>query len=192
MEKNDKAPIVDNPQLADLVFAYIQLGLVANLPWLDMAFGKAQKLVKKVGERKYYYPSVYRGKRTNDYVQVSPDAKIGNFSFFRLEDPQTLEVQRGQQSGYRSNFSLIFWFDIKKVESIPNQRNTEEIKAKILRLLNGDIWIKDGNITIRRVYEDAENIYRGYSLDEVDNQFLMHPYAGFRFEGELNIIEPCF
>lgn len=192
MEKNDKAPFVDNPQLADKIFAYIQLGLVANLPWLDMAFGRAQKLVKKVGDRNFFYPSVYRGARGNDYVQVSPDSKIGNFSFFRLDDPQDFDWIPNQQSIYVSNFSLIFWFDFRKMPSGAAQRNTEEVKTQILQLLNGGIWLQDGNIKIKRIYEEAENIYRGYSLDEVDNQFLMHPFAGFRFEGELRIMQPCF
>ena len=52
-------------------------------------------------------------------------------------------------------------------------------------------WIKKGSVTLSRIYERAENVFQGYSLDEVDNQYLMSPYAGFRITGEMVIDEEC-
>ena len=69
-------------------------------------------------------------------------------------------------------------------------RNREQVKADILGVLNG-MALKHGGFTINRVYELAENIYRGFSLDEVDNQFLMQPYGGIRFEGEIWVTKTC-
>lgn len=190
---NSKAPVIDNPQLIDLVLGEVQNGLVKNLGWLDMAFGRAQKLVKIVDNKKYFTPNVYAGTpgKVNDYIPVSPDSKIGNFSFFWIDDPQTIDWMPGQQSNLKTPFSLIFWFNVAKVHNSKVNRNTEVIKANILRTLNGGLGLRSGRIKVTRIYEQAENIYRGFTLDEVDNQFLMHPYAGFRFEGELIILEPC-
>jgi hypothetical protein len=190
---NSKAPVIDNPQLIDLVLGEVQNGLIKNLGWLDMAFGRAQKLVKMVENKKYFTPNVYAGQpgKANDYIPVSPDSKIGNFSFFWIDDPQTISWLPGQQSDLKAPFSLIFWFDLKRVYNSPNNRNTELLKANILRTLNGGLGMRSGRIKINRIYEQAESIYKGFTLDEIDNQFLMHPYAGFRFEGELTILEPC-
>ena len=80
---------------------------------------------------------------------------------------------------------------MRKVNPGVDNRNTEAIKAEIMKVINGGFLMKNGRIKITRIYENAENIYRGYSLDEVDNQYLMHPYGGFRFEGELHINENC-
>jgi len=187
---NPKAPVIDNPQLIDIVLGEMQTGLVSNLGWLDMAFGRAQRLVKTIETKKYFTPNVYTGKG-NEYIGVAPDSKIGNFSFFWLDDPQTMNWLPGQQGDIKTNFSLIFWFDLRRVYNEANNRNTELLKANILRTLNGGFPMRSGRIKINRIYEQAENIYRGFTLDEVDNQFLMHPFAGFRFEGELTIIEPC-
>jgi hypothetical protein len=41
------------------------------------------------------------------------------------------------------------------------------------------------------VYQTAENVFDGYTLDEVDNQYLMAPFAGFRLTGEMIIDEEC-
>lgn len=190
MAKNSKAPQFDNPKLIDLVIGEIQNGLVENIGWLDMAFGRAQKLVKQIEKKKYYEPHVYTGKG-NEYIGVYPDSKIGNFSFFWIDDPQNMDWVPKQQGKIKTPFSLIFWFDLRRVYNEPNNRNTEALKADILNLLNGGFWIKTGRIKINRIYEQAENIYRGFTLDEIDNQFLMHPFAGFRFEGELTVNEPC-
>lgn len=189
MEKNNKAPVIDNPELLDRLIGNIQTGLIGALPWLDKAFGRAERLVKYDRNRKRYYtPNVYAG--GNDYTEVTPDSRVGNFSFFWVDDPQDVSWEPGVSVGIKTPFSLIFWFDFRKVLN-DGSRNKEAVKRQILDALNGGIWIRHGRIKITKVYELAENIYRGFSLDEIDNQFLMHPYGGFRFEGIMSIGESC-
>lgn len=192
--ENDKAPKFPNPKLVDRTIGDIQDGLIENLPWLNKAFGKASRLVKLINNKKHYTPNVYVGGHTNNgYIGVSPDSKIGNFCFFYLEDPQYLdsEIIQGTTGNIETNFSLIFWFDLRTIFNEPDNRNTEEVKEQILKLLNGGLWIKSGSIKINSIYENAENIYRGFSIDEVDNQYLMHPYGGFRFSGKMRVFENC-
>lgn len=182
--------------MLDEVIAQIQTGLVDGLPWLDAAFGRAQRLTKEIGGKRIIVPNVFcggwRGHGPNDYIEVSPDAKIGNFSFFEIDDPQTIDAGPWARE-VRAPFSLIVWFDLTRVYNTASNRNTESIKADILRLLSGRTgWhLRQGRVAVNRIYERAENIYRGYTLSEIDNQFLMHPFAGFRFEGTLEYEELC-
>lgn len=190
MGNNTRAPIIKAPELLDVVINNIQTGLRDNLGWLDKAFGRAERLVKYgANQKKIYTPNIYIG--GNEYQEVTPDAGIGNFSFFWIDDPQTVDWTPKQSIGLKSPFSLIVWFDYRTVFNDPNTRNKERIKRDILDVLNGGFWLKDGRIEINRIYELAENIYRGFSLDEVDNQFLMAPYGGFRFEGIMEVTETC-
>jgi hypothetical protein len=69
-------------------------------------------------------------------------------------------------------------------------RNTEQLKEQVLKTLRR-AWIRHGAITLEHVYERAENVFDGYSLQEVDNQYLMSPFAGFRITGEMQIDEEC-
>lgn len=194
----NNAPIIANPVMIDKVIGNIQIGLVEHLGWLDAAFGRAQRLVKKFpGGKEIATPNVYcggwKGYDENDYIEVSPDSHIGNFSFFIIDDPQELGWERGVQMTQKAPFSLVFWFDLRRVFRSETNRNTEYLKAQILEVLNGRTgWIlRDGRITINRCWEQAKNIYKGYSLDEVDNQYLMHPFGGFRFDGIMEIDMPC-
>lgn len=193
---NTIAPIINNPVMLDRVIGQIQQGLVENISWLNVAFGRAQRLTKNVEGRSIITPNVYcggwNGHGENDYIEVSPDAKIGNFAFFEVEDPQTIEVSTWIRQ-ITTPFALIVWFDLTRVYGMPDNRNTEYLKAQILKVLNGrGGWhLGDGRIVLNQIYERAENIYRGYTLSEIDNQFLMHPFAGFRFEGTLQFDELC-
>ena len=195
---NPNAPILPAPVLVDAKIAELQQILVANLPWLDAAFGRAQRLSKKMNGKMIITPNVYcggwRGHGENDYIEVSPDSKIGNFSFFEVNDPETVEWQYRQQMEIVTPFSLIFWFDTRRIFGVGDNRNISHLKNEILTLLNGRTGLRfhtNGHITITQIYERAENIYRGYSLSEIDNQFLMHPFGGLRFDGTIKMLQPC-
>ena len=45
---------------------------------------------------------------------------------------------------------------------------------------------------ITKMYDQAENIFREYSLKEIDTQYLMQPYGGVRFDLELIYREECY
>ena len=191
------APVIRNAVMLDRVIGEIQNGLVENILWLDVAFGRSQRLTKMMNGRRIITPNVYcggwNGHGPNDYIEVSPDSKIGNFSFFEIEDPQAIDAGPWARQ-IRAPYALIVWFDLTRVYDEPDNRNTEYLKAQILRVLNGraDWHLQQGRIVINNIYERFENIYRGYSLSEIDNQFLMHPYGGFRFDGILEFDELCF
>ena len=193
---SNNAPVISNPVMLDRAIGEIQEGLVANLSWLDVAFGRSQRITKMMNGKRIVTPNVFcggwNGHGENDYIEVSPDSKIGNFAFFEIEDPQTIDAGPWARE-IKSPFSLIVWFDLTRIYNEASNRNTEYLKAQILHVLNGRAgWhLSHGRVTINRVYERAENIYRGYTLSEIDNQFLMHPYAGFRFDGILMYDELC-
>lgn len=190
------APVIPNAVMLDRVIGDIQQGLVDNISWLDAAFGRSQRLTKMMNGKKIVTPNVYcggwNGHGENDYIETSPDSKIGNFAFFEIEDPQIIDAGPWARQ-IKAPFGLIVWFDLTRVYNTATNRNTEKLKAQILRVLNGRAgWhLPGGRIIINRIYERAENIYRGYTLSEIDNQFLMHPYAGFRFDGLLEFDELC-
>lgn len=186
--KIDKIPIITNPQLTDIVIAEVQKGLVANLDWLDHAFGRSQKLVKQIDTTKYYTPNVYSGGK--DYIDVSPSNDLGNYSFFVIDDPQYIDWQPRIPGDITVSYSLIVWCNIDKIQGAQN-RNTEFVKSEILKALN-KTFLKSGRLTVSKIYEQAENVYKGFTLDEISNQYMMHPYYAFRLVGEITVNESCY
>ena len=158
----NNVPVIPDAVMLDRVLASIQNGLVENISWLDVAFGRAQRLTKSVNGKRIITPNVYCGKWNghgpNDYIEVSPDSKIGNFSFFWIDDPQTIDPGPWART-IKTPFSLIVWFDLRRVYNSPANRNTEKLKADVLRVLDGrGGWhLTAGHILTTRIYEQKAN-----------------------------------
>ncbi|MDR2084333.1 MAG: hypothetical protein LBP67_05000 [Bacteroidales bacterium] len=186
-----KTPILENPQLIDRAVGEIQTGLKSSLNWLDYAFGKAQRITKVYPNgKRLLLPTVYAGGK--DYLEVSPNDNIGNFCWFDFLDPQVYQ----QDNMYVENTitcqcGIVFWFDFRRLK-LENERDIENVKQQILKILNGRLMYSFGSLMVNKIYERSENIYKGYTLDEANNQFLMHPFGGLRFECSLNINETCY
>ena len=184
-----KVPKPATPAFTDKIIVQVQDTLKAKLPWLDYSFGQSQRLVTTKDKKDYFYPGVHIGR--GDYLNVLPDQNLGNYSFFILEDPQNVDFRAHTTNNVKLKYSLVFWFNLDKVFPGLIDRNTEALKAQILKILNRELFLTFGRIDVRSIYEQAENIYKGYSLKEVDSQYLMQPYGGFRFEGEMLFMEDC-
>lgn len=185
----DKAQKPSNPVMIDRVLACIQDSLIENIGWLDHAFGRAQRLVTKKDYRDHYYPGVYIGH--GEYLNVLPGQGLGNRTYFTVDDPQSVEFNVRRYNAIRSPFSLVLWYDLRSIYPSTKERNTEEIKRQLLRVLSNVVLPSGSRIEVTRIYEQAENIFKGFSLKEVDTQFLMQPFGGLRIEGTITYREEC-
>lgn len=185
------ARIYKQPERAYLFDRVIQ-GLqdaLGNLSWLNHVFGRSERLVVMRDGIRRYTPNVYKGK--GEYIQLLPDnTGLGNYCFFVMDDPQTVTVPYGNSNRVKAPFSLIVWCDMRTVGATKDDRNTESLKEEVLKTVRR-AWLRHGAVTLDRVYERAENVFTGYTIDEVDNQYLMSPFAGFRITGEMIIDEEC-
>lgn len=180
-------PKPDVPILFDRVIGQIQDTLKANLSWLDYAFGKCQRLVTVKDGANVFYPGVHIG--DGDYISVLPDQMLGNLSFVVLDDPQTVNFMPHEANNIKVKYAIVFWFDLGKVFPNVSDRNLEALKAQILEVLTRKMFLNFGRINVKQIFEQSENVYKGYSLKEVDTQYMMQPFGGLRFEGEMTLME---
>lgn len=192
----------DSPVLLDKVLQDIQNSLKQKLPWLDYAFGRAYKIIEhRPDGNKFVYPAIYNG--NGEYVSLLPNDNFGNFSWFDIYDPQTIDSNIRQFS-YKG--AIIFWYDLSSIYDDTEVLYTEEIKEEIINTLTTPGFITTiGRLTVSHIYEQFENIYKGYSLEkiynnyqysgeniqDIDKQFFMYPYAGLRVEFDLVTRELC-
>lgn len=190
MIRKPVVPTLVDPKMIDLVFSEIQTSLTTKLTWLDGAYGKAQRLKRIKDKRQVIYPAIYTGTtQGKGYEDASPSEHFGNFSFFVTYDPEDIVMNNRINADLKTTFGLIFWFDFRKIyESDWKQRTIDNVKAEVLQFFRTTSF-RRSQITISRFYEDAENIYKGFTDKEIDNQFLMRPYGGFRIEGVVKYFE---
>lgn len=183
--------ITSHLYLCDKVIAEINEQLAAQLPWLQHTYGRCERLVKTIDGRRYYTPNVYKG--DNQYESLLPDDRLGCYSFFVMNEPETIRQKVQIEVRVECPFSLVVWVDMRQVERIMNladERNTEYVKEQLLSVLEMPLTRK-GSYTLDKIYQRAENVFQGFTLDEVDNQFLMSPFAGFRITGTMIVTNDC-
>lgn len=178
-----------SPKLFDRPIQNLQDALAANVPYLDHIFGRCERLVKEVNGRRVYSPNVYFGQ--NEYVLLTPDQReLGNYAFFVREEPERMGVSLGAKNRMHAPFSLIAWVDLRTMQE-HDDRNVYKFELDILEAIGKPGALKNGGIKVTNVYHRAENVFDGFSLDEVDNQYLMAPFYGIRVQMELWIDEDC-
>ena len=204
-EKTVQIRYKDNPVLLDKVIQDMQTTFLVKLPWLNYAFGKAYKLVEhRPDGNKFIYPAAYNG--NGEYISLLPNDNFGNFSWFDIYDPQNITEVVQSLPQYTFSGAVVFWYDLSSIYTDANFLYTEEIKDEIIRLLTTPGLITTtGKLVINNIYERFENIYRGYSIEkiynnysykgegiqDIDKQFFMYPYSGLRVEFTLTTRELC-
>lgn len=131
---------------------------------------------------------------------------LGNFSWFDVYDPQRIVQVTQALPQFVFSGALVFWYDLSTIYSDNSVLYTEEIKDEIVQVLTtpGIISVT-GRLTINNIFERFENIYSGFSIEKIynnydysgegissiDKQFFMYPYAGLRVEFTLTTRELC-
>lgn len=195
----------EDPVLLDKILQDMQKSLMNRLKWLNCAFGRAYKLVEhRPDGNKFIYPAMYNG--NGEYVSLLPNDNFGNFSWFDIYDPQKITEVVQSLPQYTFSGAIIFWYDLSSIYEDETVMHTEEIKDEIMRVLTTPGLITTtGKLVINDIYERFENIYKGYSIEkiynnytykgegiqDIDKQFFMYPYAGIRIEFTLTTRELC-
>lgn len=180
----------------------LQLQL-ASLTWIEKIFGRAWKMYEQrdgMGNtmgmaRGYAFPAVFAGATgtPSDYLNVLPNDNLRAMCFFAPRDPATTATaipdssesyEPNQYNEYTQPVSIIFWFNQDKLQPEVNYPITENLLAQVRALLRKVSYYKISN-----VYYDPESVFSGYSLDYVDEQYLMFPFGGFRIDGMLQFLE---
>lgn len=189
-------PVPTSPKLWDYAVAELQSELAANITWLTSAFGKAQRMAKTGPDgREIRFPGVFTGSNSSNslggYLNMFPDGHIGNYSWLDVADYQEMQVERELYQELRADIGLVFWLDLRTAYPADYESRTiEHAKSDVITALRA-VRLTRSTLLIDRVAERVENIYRGYTYSEVESQFLMFPFTGFRLDGEMIIREQC-
>ena len=183
-------PKPQDPKFFDKVIVQLQDILKNKLTWLDYSFGQAQKCVHTFEKREHFYPGVHI--KNGEYINVFPNEKYGNFSFFVLDEPQIAkDYKKFTVNDIRSQYAIVFWFNLDRIFEGSEDRDLEAVKAQIFKILTRETFLSFGKVTVNRIYTQAESIYKGFTHREIESQFLKQPFAGLRFEGTMEFTEDC-
>jgi len=163
--------------------------LADRLSWLDTAFGKCERRVEQVQGVNIFFPAAPIG--VMEYENLMPDDGKGCFSFFDFVDPAVIDRQAKSYVRASAECGVVFWGDLRKVyPGEAGSRTVENVKRDVLSILE-QYATPNTRFEVQTIAERAENIYPGYSARELNNQYLMRPYFGFRVNGLLTVAQKC-
>ena len=187
MRPQPKAITRDNPVLIERLFNDVQQALIDGLDWLDLAYGKAERVIQRTQRNeRTYIPAWYLDGM--DYENLLPDDHKGNYAFFTVEDNMSVEAAQGRPARISGQCSLIVWLDQRTLTNEWGKEHARNSVISILTALNTD----SGHLQVQSVFERAESVFSGFTLDEVENQYLTYPYCGFRFVCQYSIRQDCY
>jgi hypothetical protein len=200
-------PVITNPVGLDAAIQSLQLEL-STLEWLSHCFGRAweHKEQDDLGQL-VRVPKCFMGidaeTKKAEYINVLPNDSLENFtamSFFAVRDREFWVEESFNPVGQNAKerlIAVIFWGDLIKIDDTKNYIYTEELKNDVERILKGNQYVKN---IIQYYDERVENVFDGlineakyarYTVNDIKNPYLMHPFFGFRFDLTLGYYEQC-
>lgn len=176
----------DCPMLLDKMFNDIQQHLIDNVDWLDLAYGQAERIMQRTEKfERTYIPAYFM--QGEDYENLLPDDRKGNYSFFTVDDNQSIEGAKGRPARISGTCNLIVWLNVR---TITNGWGKEQAKNAILNALTA-LNLSYGHLQVTNIFERAEAVFSGFTLEEVENQYMTYPFCGFRFVCDYTIRQDC-
>ena len=173
--------------LLERLFNEAQQALIDGLDWLDLAYGNAERIAMRTERyEKTYIPAWY--KSNEEYESLLPDDRKGNYSFFTTDDNQSVDNAPGRPARISGTCNLIVWLDQR---TLSNEWSKEQARNAILGVLTA-FNPSDGHLHVRSIFERSEAVFSGFTLEDVENQYLTYPYCGFRFVCEYSIRQDCY
>lgn len=157
-----------------------QQDFYAGIPWLSKSFGRAYEQPEKEGDKRV--PKVYSGK--GEYHNVLPNDNLNAQSFIITRGPERRQSANDPElgGGVERDISLVFWMNLKAIDPADDTVFTEVLRWDVEKIIKANPFTKD----ITDFYDDRiEDIFLGYmGKDDLEKgkQWLMYPYAGFRFD----------
>lgn len=168
-----KIDLYDNPVMQDFVVQEINNLLTSHI---EYRFGIAQMGYDEEGNT---YPSIYYNDGSVKNEMLFPDNKVKSFCFWEFLGMEVLD----EDEGVNYNLALVFWGNLKRIDSSKRYDFTSEIEQSIIKVLKGY-----GAVEISLEEEDIFSIYSKYLEEE--KQTLLRPNTGFKITFKLHDI-PC-
>ena len=176
-----------SPTGLDNKINYINYNLSQDLPYINKLFGKAYKLYDKAKDKEI--PQAYLG--NNRYFPLTPNDRVGCFTFFDIEDPveTTTEGIFQRPTFLKADARLIMFGDFRKITPSYEYPAEDQIAKEVIDSLSRS------SVRFKEYYSKTTSVvYDGYDITDNEKLLNYYPYFAIRFNIEftydvnLNII----
>jgi hypothetical protein len=182
---NPFIPVLSNLKGIDKSIEEMRVS-VSSLPFIQKAFGRAY-IQRTDDDAKIEYPAVYTEKK--EYYNAMPNDNLLGQSFFKVNQPIKVDEYGKTGSSFEAELSLIFWGNLQKIDGSKDFIFTSELIDKTIAKLQKTSCFME---LVEVVDEDAEEVFKGFSLRGTEKHCLMYPYTGFRITFKIGYFQECY
>ena len=168
--------------------------LLMNMTWLTKSFGLADRIVELRGDKNYIYPATFEG-NSRDPIPMMPGDMWDAFCFWTKTNDAEFDFADNfppKNPLIKHKVSCIFYIDIKKVDATTSYKETKsKIREDIFHFFN-NVRIDGMLVATRFTDDDITEVYKGFSIDQVDNKFMMYPKWACKMDFEISFRDACY
>jgi len=195
--QNPNIPIIPNPIGFDAAVADLQTA-VATVSYIEKSFGRAFIHREMRAGKMITLPKVYQG--SGEYYNPLPNGELKASTFIlAIGEEHCEDYQQYEQNIFTRKVALIFWGNLQLIDPDKDYIFLEEVKSDIMIAIKESKSFKSYDAYIDERYSEVfrefasylTNTARDTDTDEINTQYLMYPYAGFRMSLTLTYDQPC-
>lgn len=159
------------PVLIDLFLTEFNSRITTLLPWLDNPLGQITEIGRHLDAKYVKVPAMHTD--SGEYIDVLPDDKLVNYSWWHFEP---LQLKGKFRAKVKTTARFNMFLDLRKLyPNDLNSRNAQNIIFEIERVIN-KIGLKSAALRISSFSTDPKDAYRGFNVSSIDDKYFMHPY----------------
>ena len=191
--KNPDITLLANPVGVDRVIQTLQVEL-SSLSWLEKSFGRSFVQMEKnpqqdriISNDNIFFPAVYQGVDSNnvvkDFENLLVNDNLDSYCFFRTNGAEEPEDYTSHvRNRFTIEISLIFWFNLYRVDSTKKYPFQEELNQEIQEKIRDCVFTANDRVEVLRIHHNPREIFSEYSIDIVEEQNLVYPNWGYRYD----------
>jgi hypothetical protein len=170
------------------IAAHMPSTVTGGLSWLEYSYGLADRLVEFRDGKEFIYPAVYQDINSRDPHSCMPNDLPDAFSFWIKEDVKINDPVRAYY-----NISVIFYMDLRQIAPTNNFKlSKSKIRQDILEFFRVHKYIGLGVWDLIRITDDdITQVYKGFSVNQLDNIVRQLPKYAIRLDFTYSFIHDC-
>ncbi|GGG97310.1 hypothetical protein [Pedobacter zeae] len=188
---------IPNPTGLDVAVVELQKA-IAEIPYIERSFGRAMIFKENINGNVVTLPKVYQGEK--EYYNPLPNGNFIASTFILATGPEECEdFSQFEDNFFTRKVALVFWGNLRQIDPAKDYIFLEEIKNDVLNAIRYCKGFKSYDSYIDEKYSEVFKEFTSYissqsrdtSNTEIDTQYLMYPYSGFRMNLTLTYTQPC-
>lgn len=161
-----------------------------GIAWLETSFALADRLVEFRDGKEFIFPAVFQDINSKDPHSCMPNDMPDAFSFW-IKDDMRISDNNPARSYYK--ISCIFYMDLRQIAPTDNFKTTKtKVRQDILEFFRKHRYSGFGVLTPTGIIdEDITNVYKGYSVNQLDNIVKQLPKYALRFNFDFAFLNEC-